>query len=1455
MRTALIIVLAVFLLALSPAGLPRHDGPSYSEVPPCQSSRLKPPDIPGAPNAGQKANAEVTTLLGNLPLYFVENKGQLDNQVKYYTRAKNGTVHFTCGEIVYQFFISNQDKDSPLEKSFPTVRKISTGEDFAGEPSLLRRESIRVSFVGANKKARLEAQGEQEAKFSYFRGNDPQKWVSGARSYQKVVYRELYPGIDLLVSGREGRMKNEYVVKPGGDPTTIRVKYDGASALRVNGNGQLEIRTSEGMLIEDVPLSYQVIDGKKREVRTKYRIGADETVQFQVDGYRKDAELIIDPLTYSSFLGGWQDDVGEGIAVDGSGNVYVTGYAQSSDYPATAGAYDSSHNGFWDVFITKLNSSGSALLYSTFLGGVAYEEGLAIAIDGSGNAYVTGGTISGDFPTTTGAFDTSSNGGGDAFITKLNSSGNGLLYSTYLGGGVGGGSAPAIDGGNAIAVDGMGNAYITGITLCTDFPTTTGAYDSTLNSTDAFITKLDSTGSALLYSTYLGGSSSDMSYGIALDGSGNAYVTGKTGSGDFPTTTGAYDTSLSGTFDVFITKLNSSGSALPYSSFLGGSGEDGGYGIAVDASGNAYITGATASSDFPTTSGAFDTSFNGGASDVFVSWLASSGSALLCSTYLGGNDQEEGKGIALDGSGDVFVTGLTLSADFPTASSSYDTSFNGNHDAFVTKLDSTGSALHFYSTFLGGTGLDRGYAIATDGNGYAYVTGGSNISSDFPTTAGAYDPTYNGAWDAFVTKLLARYPDIRQPISPIDFGYVYVGNSSYKSITVYNDGDYPLTVSSVTPVSGSYDFSYANPIVPFSIPAGSFQVVTARFAPTTGGAKSAVFNVNSDDPDQPVVTFNASGTGVAITETVSTPTTPSGTLNGYANASYTYSTGGSVSNLGHVVQYLFDWGDGTDSGWLPVWLTSAQKSWPSANTYTVRSKARCANDIAVESSWSSSISVNIAAQAYDNSPSNYQVIPECLWAVATGGGTWVSEVQITDITGGSVVSVYFDYGGGNRRGPFTLWTSPGADQNVKYANILSSLDSLDAEAFTYYGRVGAVEFSTQDVSHKIQVTARTLNGNYSKTFPGLNLTDANTADTSRRMMIQNFVNNSTYRSTCGIFNPTADSVTLELKLIDANGSQIGSTITRTLVGYDFQSFSPFNQAGVPYPANSYDNMVLWVTPTSGSGKVMVFGASANNTSNDPAAHIGTQYQGTYDNAPSNYQVIPECIWAVATGGGTWVSEVQITDITGGSVVSVYFNYGAGNRRGPFTIWTSGGANHNIRFANILASIDAADADAFTYFGRVGAVEFSTQDASHKIQVLARTLNGNYSKTLPGMNLTDSNTANTWRRMMLQNFVNNATYRSNCGFFNPTADPVTVEFRLIDWMGDTIGSAFTRTLVGYDFQSFSPFNQAGVPYPANSFDNVVLWITPTSGSGKVMVYGATANNTSNDPAAHIGVQYQ
>jgi len=704
MKKLIILLLALFFISFDSGDLTSKSD-SLSQISALESSSSK------------IEESNVADILQKLPLYFIENKGQVDERVQYQLKLSGMNVYFTSQEIVYQLFQREE-----------------------GEAKV---ENIRVKFAGMNEEVEVEGGEESEAKVNYFIGNDPERWVQGARTYKKVIYRELYPDIDLIVYGGEGKIKHEYRVRAGGEVGDIRIKYEGVEGLRVNEEGELEVILKGGKLREGVPISYQRIDGERVEVKSGYMVMEDNVIGFRVGEYKKDRELVIDPvLTYSTFLGGSSSDGGYGIAADGSGNVYVTGEAESSDFPTTSGAYDTSYNGNSDVFITKLNSTGSALTYSTYLGGGLGDTGEEIAIDGSGNAYVTGYTSSSDFPTTSGAYDTSYNGNSDVFITKLNSTGSALTYSTYLGGG-------AYDCGHGIAIDGSGNAYVTGYTYSTDFPTTSGAFDTSYNgNSDVFITKLNSTGSALTYSTYLGGGDYDYGYGIAIDGSGNAYVTGYTYSTDFPTTSGAFDTSYNGNSDVFITKLNSTGSALTYSTYLGGGSYDYGYGIAIDGSGNAYVTGDTSSTDFPTTSGAFDTSYNGW--DVFITKLNSTGSALTYSTYLGGCTLDYGYGIAIDGSGNAYVTGETWSSDFPTTSGAFDTSHNGSVDAFITKLNSTGSALS-YSTYLGGSGGDTGYGIAVDGSGNVYLTG-SSFSTDFPTTSGAYDTNNNGSADAFVTK-------------------------------------------------------------------------------------------------------------------------------------------------------------------------------------------------------------------------------------------------------------------------------------------------------------------------------------------------------------------------------------------------------------------------------------------------------------------------------------------------------------------------------------------------------------------------------------------------------------------------------------------------------------------------------------------------------------------------------
>ena len=453
--------------------------------------------------------------------------------------------------------------------------------------------------------------------------------------------------------------------------------------------------------------------------------------------------------------------------MDSAGSAYVSGFTSSPGFPTTTGAYDTSSNGD-DAFITKLNASGTAPVYSTFLGGASgTEEGLAIAVDGTGAAYVTGLTQSTNFPTTAGALRTTATAsGGSAFVTKLTPDGSTLAYSTYLGGDAAGGSD-----GTGIAVDAGGAAYVSGFTGESDFPTTAGAFDTTKNGStdlfaydtssngdDAFITKLNPSGSAPVYSTFLGGSSADSSdqtgRNLAVDSSGSAYVTGYTSSTDFPVTAGAFQTTPGDTQDGFVTKLSPSGASLAYSTYLGGTSAEIASAVAVDGSGAAYVTGETSSSDFPSTAGAYDGVRGGpgppqGPFDAFVTKLNAAGSGAVYSTFLGGRSNDKGSDIGVDSGGAAYVAGDTGSDDFPDVGG---VKTADSQDAFVAKLNPAGSALA-YATPLGGSGSDAAYGIAVSGSGGAFVTGYTDGSGGFQTTPGAFATAPLRALGGFPEKL------------------------------------------------------------------------------------------------------------------------------------------------------------------------------------------------------------------------------------------------------------------------------------------------------------------------------------------------------------------------------------------------------------------------------------------------------------------------------------------------------------------------------------------------------------------------------------------------------------------------------------------------------------------------------------------------------------------------------
>ena len=694
---------------------------------------------PAEPDAPR--HMRVNAAYGKLPLYFEANRGQTDEQVRFLARGSRSMLFLTPSEAVLAF----------------THRGVS-------------RTVLRMTFSGANPEPSVVGAEELPGKANYFIGSNPANWRTDVPTYAKVRYKNVYPGIDLIYYGNQRQLEYDFVVSPGADPRRIRLGFSGADKLEVDAQGDLLLHTATGVIRQRKPVIYQEVEGARREIAGGYVLEGARRVGFRVTAYDAHRPLVIDPaLFYSTYLGGSDSDEGFAIAVDTAGNAYVTGSTFSIDFPTTQGAFQTTLVGFHGVaFVTKLNSTGSGLVYSTYLGGAIEERGQAIAVDIAGNAYVTGRTFSKNFPTTPGAFQPTPDplAGNSAFVTKLNPTGSALVYSTYLGGN-------NDDQGLGIAVDAAGNAYVAGQTRSSTFPTTPGAFQrfegGGLNDPDAFVTKLNPLGSALVYSTYLGGGSPDHATGIALDAAGNAYVTGNTSSVEFPTTPGAYQTTFGGSNgvltssgDAFVVKLDPTGSALIYSTFLGGSGDDIAYGIALDSSGNAYVVGATASTDFPTTPGAFQTTFGGGETHVFVAKVNPLGSALVYSTYLGGSDHDEGFGIALDGlpSPNAYVTGETRSTDFPIIPGAIQPTFAGGtgFDVFVTKLDPTGSAL-IYSTYLGGPGDDYGNAIAVDAlpNPNAYVTGVTG-STTFPTTPGAFQTSFGGGppgspYDAFVAQV------------------------------------------------------------------------------------------------------------------------------------------------------------------------------------------------------------------------------------------------------------------------------------------------------------------------------------------------------------------------------------------------------------------------------------------------------------------------------------------------------------------------------------------------------------------------------------------------------------------------------------------------------------------------------------------------------------------------------
>jgi hypothetical protein len=985
----------------------------------------RPAGAPSAPASQLVAN------YGKLPLGFEANEGQTDSRVKFLSRGRGYTLFLTGDEAVLTLKTTSQKAkvESPNSKLETRNSKIETPKsELATRHSPLvtpaqdglrttddgprttdhRQRTtdngqrttdsvLRMKLVGANPNAAVTGAEELPGKSNYFIGNDPKQWRTNVPNYAQVKYQGVYPGVDLVYYGNQsGQLEYDFVVAPGADPTAIRLGLSGGPEVgsrqsavgsgdqnqaapqskiqnlksKIDPNGDLVVNTDGGEVRFHKPVVYQeqsTVDSSQLTVQDEirkskleignsklvnrqskidnrkltllnhpspitnrkfleghYTLDAQNQVRFQVASYDHSKPLFIDPtLSYSTYLGGSGVDEANGIAVDSQGYAYVTGYTSSANFPTFNPLQGSIGGGSTNAFVAKLNEAGSALIYSTYLGGNGSDEAYGIAVDSSGDAYVTGSAFSTNLPTVNPLNQTvlengvsttysgaSSALGGDAFVAQLNPAGSALSYSTYLGGSY-------QDWGQGIAVDSSGNAYVTGHTKSSDFPIDNPLVDQSTcpvscNSQNynnffgtAFVAELNFNNSTqtltLVYSTYLGGSDGDSGAGIAVDSSGNAYVTGYTYSGDFPTAyplnqtvledlvSATYSGACSATSGgAFVAELNYTTSPTPpalpltlvYSTCLGSRG-DNGTAIAVDSSTppNAYVTGSTSSSDFPVLNAAQPTF--GGNYDAFVAKLNFNPStpalALVYSTYLGGAYGDYGQGIAVDSNFNAYVTGYTDSPTFPSVDPlSGQTnctncgSPNYAYHAFVTELSfNAPSTLSLtYSTFLGGNSYDQGNGIAVDPAGNAYVTGYTS-STNFPTQ-NAFQGALNGTYNAFIAEISSALwpsanlspPGLAFPPQTVDL------TSASQSVTLYNTGTGPLSISNFVFTPGPFAFASTGTtcLTSSEVPVGGNCILSVTFTPTTTGPFTGaltVFDNSNGDPGS-TQTVSLSGIGIAV---------------------------------------------------------------------------------------------------------------------------------------------------------------------------------------------------------------------------------------------------------------------------------------------------------------------------------------------------------------------------------------------------------------------------------------------------------------------------------------------------------------------------------------------------------------------------------------------------------------
>jgi len=675
---------------------------------------------------------------GRRALNFESNQGQYGDTAAFVSRGPSYYLSLSPAEVrvTLQKRLASSGGDSGLIGS--------------RNPGMIKYRSLRIELPGANPEARMAGEGEIAGRANYFIGNDPTQWRTGVPTYHRVRVTDVYPGINLVHYGNEQHLEYDFEVAPGINPDVIAMRFTGADQLLIGPAGDLIFTMGDEELRQPKPVIYQMAAGQRKIITGGYVLADAQTVKFAIGEYDPRLPLVIDPVvSYWNFINDddqVDNDFVWAVEIGADGDVYLAGETSRADL-ATTNAYQTNLAGVspggGDVFISRHNNDISSRVYFTYLGGVAYEAALGLAVDAEGNAYITGYTASTNFPTRQ-AIQTNIAGTAppgftapavDCFIAKLGPYGSNLVFSTFYGGSGSGYNGVGNDVGYGIALDTNNLIYVAGYTYSTNFPTSNTTFTNAGGLEDGFLLKLDAAGTNVIYAMRLGGANSDFARDVAVDTSGNPVVIGYTSSTNFPVTPGALQSALNGTTnvsfasDVFISKMSALSGALTYSTFLGGTNSDRGYGLALDATGAAYVTGWTLSADFPRTTTNFPTalSANLDLADVFVAKLNSNNTNLDYSITFGGAGKDEGRDLAVDSSGRVHVIGTTESTDFPTNEifGYLNDTLTGGSDAFLAEINSAGDAFN-YSGYLGGPALDYGYAVALDGGGNSYSIGEFN---------------------------------------------------------------------------------------------------------------------------------------------------------------------------------------------------------------------------------------------------------------------------------------------------------------------------------------------------------------------------------------------------------------------------------------------------------------------------------------------------------------------------------------------------------------------------------------------------------------------------------------------------------------------------------------------------------------------------------------------------------